>query len=221
VTISARCGTLGDMKALGYSLLLFVPFTLGSTGCSDSSSSPTKTQAAATAHASETPSVSQTPHEADEPLTDECLHGDGGEGSCAPPSDPSTKPNVEPGHYGAAFTVDSEQTLASAIEDFATTKDQQVRVTGTVGPVCQKKGCWMVLKDGEHEARVLMANHAFAVPMDGEGRKAVVEGQLTSREFSAAQVRHIDKDAGREPSADATARTEYVVTATAVKMLRS
>ena len=121
------------------------------------------------------------------------------------------------GHFGQPFEVDSEQTLAQAIESEL---EAPVKVAGVVEAVCQKKGCWMVLKDqeGTQSARVLMKDHGFAVPMDSRGKSAIVEGTLTSRTFTEAQVKHLEKDAGKDPEAVEGTRTEHVLTATAVEI---
>lgn len=76
----------------------------------------------------------------------------------------------------------------------------------------------MVIKDGEKQARVLMKDHKFAVPMDGTGKKAVVEGTVEEKTLSEAQVKHIEKDAGRDPEAVSGERTEYILTATGVRL---
>ena len=51
-------------------------------------------------------------------------------------------------------------------------------MTGELTEVCQKAGCWMVLKEGEVTARILMKDHGFTVPMDVKGKSAIVEGTL-------------------------------------------
>src|SRR5690606_28472379 len=53
----------------------------------------------------------------------------------------------------------------------------EVKVSGNVTEVCQKKGCWMVLADGADYARVVVPGHAWELPKDARGR-AVVHGLL-------------------------------------------
>ncbi len=121
-------------------------------------------------------------------------------------------------HFGAQFaepaTVPLRQALAGLTED-------PVRVSGTVESVCQKKGCWMVLTDGDQGARILMKDHAFAVPMDCKGKRAEVEGVLTARTFTEAQAKHLEQDRGGDPNAVSGARKEYVLSATGVRLLES
>lgn len=143
----------------------------------------------------------------------DCPHG-GGHGAAAG--------SGEPGHFGAAFALKETRPLAPilAAGKDALPKDA-VQVSGTVDSVCQKKGCWMVVKDGEQHARILMKDHGFTVPMDAKGKSVVVEGTLEARTFSEAQVKHLEKDAGGDPNTASGERTEFVLTASGVKITNS
>jgi hypothetical protein len=140
-------------------------------------------------------------------------HGDQAE--CPhPPGDPAAPAGNE-GHFGAPFTLADAQPLGAAVE---AKPAGTVLVSGEVEAVCQKKGCWMVIKDGVQSARVLMKDYGFAVPMDSRGKKARVEGTLESRTFTEAQVKHLEKDAGKDPATVAGERTEHVLTATGIEI---
>jgi len=69
--------------------------------------------------------------------------------------------------------------------------NKTVRTSGTVGRVCQQRGCWMELRaeTGNGVARVPMAGHAFFVPKDISGRAAVVEGLVSVREGTENPLR--------------------------------
>jgi hypothetical protein len=146
-----------------------------------------------------------------------CPHKEGeGDDSCASPPAPAAGAS----HYGAEFTTTEPVALASAIGDVANLTDKTVQVRGEVDAVCQMKGCWMVIKDTEDAtktARILMKDHSFSVPMDSKGKKALVEGTLTSKTFDEKQVKHLEKDGGGDPEKVSGERTEYVLTATGVK----
>ncbi len=154
----------------------------------------------------------------DDEVVGECLHGKAhSEGGCGGAD--AVPANGTEGHFGSPFALASAQPLAQAVSvlDGAST----VQVSGEVTSVCQAKGCWMVIKDHESDdvmARVLMKDHAFSVPMDGTGKKAVVEGELTEKTLSEGQVKHLAKDAGEDPAAVEGERKEYVLTASAVKL---
>src|SRR5688572_30712821 len=148
-----------------------------------------------------------------------CIYAEGekdhGEHECPhPPGDPGAAAANE-GHFGAPFTLAAAQPLGSAVD---AKPEGTVLVSGEVEAVCQKKGCWMVIKDGVQSARVLMKDYGFSVPMDSRGKKARVEGILTSRTFTEAQVKHLEQDAGKDPKQIAGERTEHVLTATGIEI---
>ncbi len=157
----------------------------------------------------------QGEHDANAAADSACPHGDPAAGSATAQGD---------GHYGAPFALAQTVPLAHTLGQ-ASPSDRPVRVEGRVEAVCQKKGCWMVLRDGENTARILMKDHGFSVPMDCRGKKAVVEGQLSSRTFTAAQVQHLEDDAHKAPAEPSATppqpRTEWVLTATGVEISQS
>lgn len=136
-----------------------------------------------------------------------CPHG-GGEGE-----EPQGPASGE-GHFGAPFQLADAVPLGKLIEKGA--GETPVKVSGTVEAVCQKKGCWMVVKDGAESARVLMKDHGFAVPMDSRGKSVVVEGTLSTREFDEAQVKHLEADRGGDPEKVSGTRKEHVLTASGI-----
>lgn len=69
------------------------------------------------------------------------------------------------------------------------------RFSGRITEVCQKEGCWMMLEDDGHAARVMMRDHAFLVPKDASGR-AEVYGVLSVKELSKEAADHLAEDAG-------------------------
>jgi len=122
---------------------------------------------------------------------------------------------AEPMHLGEAFSVTAEsplaQTLAAAVDGEST-----VRVRGTIAKVCQKKGCWMVIRDGDLEARVIMKDYGFVVPMNSAGQQASIEGTLKVRVFTEAQAKHLAEDGLEDPAAVTGERKEFLLTATAI-----
>jgi hypothetical protein len=135
------------------------------------------------------------------------------EGSCDHGAEAA--PTGSTGHFGAAFAIAESKPLGAVLASGVPTAP--VKVTGTVGKVCQKKGCWMVITDGDVTARVLVADHAFAIPMDGEGKAAIVEGTLEVKEMTEANVAHLKQDGDTTLEGDA-ARQEYLLKATAVEL---
>ncbi|TPV95253.1 MAG: DUF4920 domain-containing protein [Myxococcales bacterium FL481] len=160
----------------------------------------------------------------DESATDEnaCVSPDRRDNACPHrEGGPSAAPDREKeGRFGGEFHLaeTSRHGLARAVAKIDETQGSPVQVTGFVGAVCQRRGCWMTLTDGDVQARVLMKGH-FSVPTDSQGRAAIVEGTLTQREFSQAQAKHLADDGGEDPSSITGPRREIVLTATAVELL--
>lgn len=155
-----------------------------------------------------------------------CIYVDSEKGddelACPHPPKPGTEagePDAPPdgdGHFGAKFALADAVPLSTALT--AVVADKPVLISGEVEAVCQKKGCWMVVKDGALSARVLMKDHGFSVPMDCRGKKVQIEGTLASRTFTEAQVKHLAKDGGKDPAEVSGDRTEHVLTATGISI---
>lgn len=147
-----------------------------------------------------------------------CIHGDHeakAEGeSCDHGGAPATGEST--GHFGAEFAVADTASLATVLAS-PELPTEVVKVSGTVEAVCQAKGCWMVIKDGDKQARVLVKDHAFAIPMDGKGKAAIVEGTLEAKQLDEANVAHLKKDGDDTLEGDG-ARQEFFLHATAVEL---
>ncbi|MCA9657480.1 MAG: DUF4920 domain-containing protein [Myxococcales bacterium] len=156
-----------------------------------------------------------------------CVYGDHdkkehahGEEGCPHSEGDGVKPSGEPGHFGAAFALSETKALKDVLASASDTPSEDaIQVSGEIDSVCQKMGCWMVLKDGdEATARILMKDHSFTVPMDSKGKKAIVEGTLAARTFSEKEVKHLEKDGGGDPAAVSGERKEFVLTASGIKI---
>jgi hypothetical protein len=85
--------------------------------------------------------------------------------------------------------LDVEQVLAAP----ASYLKQVIKCRGTVARVCEAAGCWLELRpdSGGEGLRVPMAGHSFVVPQSIVGKTAVVEGTLSARELSDAELAHL------------------------------
>ena len=99
-----------------------------------------------------------------------------------------------------------------------------VKVSGQVGAVCQKKGCWMTLGTGEpggKSVRISFKDYGFFVPKDCIGRQATVEGEFAVSAPSAAQAQHDAKESvkpGQTPPPVAVPREVLALVATGVDL---
>ena len=105
--------------------------------------------------------------------------------ACSKPEEPAVKDTpaapvaTATQKFGAPIetkgTVVTLGEIAAAPEKF---KGQSFVAEGTVGSVCQHRGCWMTLKDEKGEAFIRMAGHSFLIPKDAAGKKARVMATL-------------------------------------------
>jgi hypothetical protein len=103
--------------------------------------------------------------------------------SPAPPSGTSASPapSAAPRSVlGQAIPTSADVPLVSIAKDPKAFVGKTFTTTGTVTAVCQHMGCWMEIKDDATQAHVSMAGHGFSVPKSASGRKARVQGTLTS-----------------------------------------
>ncbi len=125
------------------------------------------------------------------------------------------------GAFGEPLELERATPLATVAEDPASFHGQPLRFEGEIVEVCQKKGCWLLLRDGEHEARVRFAGYRFLVPRDAAGRRAILEGIVSEKTISAEAARHYAEEAGDAEAAAAIEGPQKVlmITATGVEVL--
>jgi hypothetical protein len=116
--------------------------------------------------------------------------------------------------YGHAMPAGDSQPLATVALD-QQKNGSVIKVSGRVGAVCQAKGCWMMLSDGDAAVRVKFGEDAFFIPKDATGN-AVVHGTWQVREMSEKEARHMAKDAGADPTKIIGAQRELQIIADAV-----
>lgn len=90
--------------------------------------------------------------------------------------------------YGKAITKGKIQPVAKV--QSATPEGKTVRAFGTVAEVCQAKGCWMNVRDGDTVMRVEFEDYGFFVPMTAAGKKVQMEGIVVDRTLSEAEREH-------------------------------
>lgn len=92
----------------------------------------------------------------------------------------------------------------------------QFLFTGRLGEVCQKKGCWVMLIDGDATARV-MTRHEYYLPKDASGDGWVV-GNLSEKVLDADTAAHMNADAPAGAKALAANDREWRITATSIRV---
>src|SRR5918912_4415 len=95
------------------------------------------------------------------------------------------------GHFGAAFTDAKVVALGEVMAHVEKYANRPVKVEGEIKDVCQAKGCWLVVTDGERAMRVTFKDYAFFVPKDAAGKKVVLEGLVEKKTISEMHAQHI------------------------------
>lgn len=121
---------------------------------------------------------------------------------------------AQAGHYGVALPEGEATTIDAAAARVADFSGKPALFSGRITEVCQKEGCWLVIENNGQAARVMVKDHAFAVPKDASGR-VVVYGVLSEKLLSDEAAAHLAEDAGR---AQPVAKRELRITATAVSI---
>ena len=99
--------------------------------------------------------------------------------------------------YGAKPSMSKALALTELMKDPKAQEGKAIRLDGEIEGVCQAKGCWLTLKDGEQSVRVKFKDYAFFVPLDVAGRAVTVEGKAEVKIVTEAMRRHYAIDAGK------------------------
>jgi len=105
-------------------------------------------------------------------------------------------------HFGTAVTANNAVPYDKVMAKMANADSLNMKVTGKVMEVCQKKGCWMTLvsdKPGYPEMRVTFKDYAFFMPKDLSGKRVVVDGFARVETTSVDMLRHFAEDAKKSP----------------------
>ena len=135
-------------------------------------------------------------------------------------------------HAGQPFTADQAfgdvmpaeteaVSLKEAIANLGDESQATVKIMGKVTEVCQAKGCWMILVDGDTYARVTFKDYGFFVPIETSMQRTVVYGVLSENMLNGEQAAHFAQDAGAETTLELEGEVkEYSLVASAVELER-
>ena len=114
---------------------------------------------------------------------------------------------------GTALTDAKALTVGEVLAQADGLSGKSVKVTGTVDTVCQNKGCWFVIKDGEQTIRITAKGYGFFVPSKAPGMTATIEGELSIKALDEAEAKHLESE-GAKPSS----MKEVAIAAAALEM---
>jgi hypothetical protein len=115
-------------------------------------------------------------------------------------------------HFGEAFTDAKVVPLADVMADVEKFAGKTIKVEGTIKDVCQNKGCWLVVTDGDREMRVTFKDYGFFVPKDSRDRKVVMEGTVARKILSEGAAKHYAEESGSGAGPASISGPQEVVT---------
>jgi len=122
--------------------------------------------------------------------------------------------------FGDSMPADAAaMSLSDAIASLDGESEATVKVMGEVTEVCQAKGCWMILVDGDTYARITFKDYGFFVPIETSMQRTVVYGVLSEHVLSGEQADHYAQDAGAQSTLAMEGEVrEYSLVASAVEL---
>lgn len=119
--------------------------------------------------------------------------------------------------FGEAFEIQegeiySMEEISSKYQDLSDTDTLQVIFKSSINEICQTKGCWMTLGlENKKESFVKFTDYAFFVPMNAQGKEAIVKGKAYKKVVPVDELKHYAEDEGKSPE-EIAAITEPKVT---------
>ncbi|MEJ7694145.1 DUF4920 domain-containing protein [Daejeonella sp.] len=100
--------------------------------------------------------------------------------------------------YGDSVLDNNVIEIAAVSTAMKGEEKKDLKIRGKVEEVCQKKGCWMVMKLGNgDQMRITFKDYKFFVPKDLAGKEVVVDGYAYLDTTSVKQLQHYAKDGGK------------------------
>ena len=101
-------------------------------------------------------------------------------------------------YFGDTITEENAKEATQLVALIGDQSKMDVKLTGTIDQVCQKKGCWMDVNMGNNQTlKVRFKDYAFFVPKDAAGKTVIMEGEAFHDTVTVAQLRHYAEDAGK------------------------
>ena len=112
-------------------------------------------------------------------------------GSLAVGADSGTK-------YGKGVTLANATPIADLLAKPADYVGKAVRVDGIVTGVCEMRGCWIQVSEGQKGVRLKVEDGVIVFPMSAMGKKASAEGVFEAIHISEEQAKAMAKEHAKE-----------------------
>ena len=99
--------------------------------------------------------------------------------------------------YGELF--DSSEIIDYKLEkDTFLNSSSKIKLEGEILSSCPMKGCWMKISVEKDTVLVRFKDYGFFVPKNGiEGKRTIINGNISIDTLSVSQLQHYAEDAGR------------------------
>jgi hypothetical protein len=122
--------------------------------------------------------------------------------------------------FGAGLTLERPTALAEVLRAPERFAEEPILLHGRISDVCQRKGCWTILRDGADQVRVRFRDYGFFLPTDSTGAEAFVEGVIRVETLSEKAARHYEAESrDGDPDAVTGPRREVGVVASGVRLI--
>jgi hypothetical protein len=123
---------------------------------------------------------------------------------------------------GETITVAEPVKLAALRENPTDYFEKTILVEAEASAVCQSKGCWLTMTDGEGDPIWVRWSSGcggkYAFPKDLAGKHILVQGSFYEKEIDEAAAEHLAEESGKLDAADIAGKT-YEMNATACVIL--
>ncbi|CAN5532174.1 hypothetical protein BH10BAC1_BH10BAC1_19060 [soil metagenome] len=101
-------------------------------------------------------------------------------------------------YFGDSITTEGAVACTDIVNQIKGKDSIQIKLTGTIEDVCQKKGCWMNVVIGNGKLmRVKFKDYAFFMPKNADGKTVFIDGWAYNDTVPVAQLQHYAEDAGK------------------------
>ncbi len=99
--------------------------------------------------------------------------------------------------WGGTIVLKYPISLSEAVKNYKNIEKKEILILSNVQQVCQQKGCWMGVGEGDLKVRVTFKDYGFFVPTSLVGKKVMIQGVLEHTTMSVSDAQHYAKDAGK------------------------
>jgi hypothetical protein len=104
----------------------------------------------------------------------------------------------KPAYFGEKITAKGAVASEKLSQMLTGKESLDVKITGKIKAVCQKKGCWMKVDMGNNQTMMVkFKDYGFFVPLDATGKTSTMQGVIKKEVIDVAALRHYAEDAGK------------------------